>query len=65
MIDLTKEPIGYSIIAAPAGQILHLIEVSRAGWYLREEDVATLEGADPNDWYRVDLFMKPRAGRRK
>lgn len=58
MKDITQEANpGYTVILAPAGNILHVVSVSRAGWYIREEDRVELEGADPKEWYRVDLFI--------
>lgn len=58
MKDITQESNpGYTKILAPARSILNLVEVSRAGWYLREEDQAELVASDPDQWYRVDLFI--------
>ena len=43
-------------ITAPAGQILHLMEVSRAGFYTTPEQLELLQSADPEIWFKVDLW---------
>ena len=43
-------------ISAPAGQILHLMKVSRAGFYTTPEQLEILQTADPEAWFKVDLW---------